>query len=141
MNQVSGFSKGAASGMESGPCCGHRDHRTSKIPNNVQQQPHRQAGLAAPTVHKPHHWIFLAILLAGLMLSAQLTRLVGDSVVAQAQQAFEFDSHEAQLTIEARLRSVEQTLLSAVALFDSSESVKRNEFHQFSQRIQSGQAP
>ena len=124
--------------MESGPCCGHRDHRTSKIPNNVQQQPHRQAGLAAPTVHKPHHWIFLAILLAGLMLSAQLTRLVGDSVVAQAQQAFEFDSHEAQLTIEARLRSVEQTLLSAVALFDSSESVKRNEFHQFSQRIQSG---
>ena len=108
------------------------------MPNNVQQQPHRQTGLPAPTVRKPHHWISLAILLSGLMLSAQLARQVGDTVVAKAQQEFEFESHEAQLKIEARLRAIEQTLLSAVALFDSSSSVSRDEFHKFSQRIQSG---
>jgi len=57
-------------------------------------------------------------------------------VESDAQRQFAFDCDEVQLKIAARLQAHKQVLLGAVAMFDASVSIERDEWRAYAKRMQ-----
>ncbi|HOT77641.1 MAG TPA: CHASE domain-containing protein, partial [Candidatus Wallbacteria bacterium] len=78
----------------------------------------------------------LALLLAGLILSVVMAISVKSETNAAARRDFEFTCNEIRLNISERLKACAQILRSGAALFDSSESVTRDDWKNFTGSLQ-----
>jgi diguanylate cyclase (GGDEF)-like protein len=77
-------------------------------------------------------WLVLSTI---LLLTYALEYTVSRDNREVVQEHFDFRSNEILVNIETRLRGYEQVLLGAKALFVSSESVERDEFHEYVSRL------
>ena len=75
-------------------------------------------------------------LCAGLLLTGELSYHLKVAAEQEAHLEFEFDNEQVAPRIEGRLHAHRQVLLGGAALFDSSDSVARNEWHDFAKRMQ-----
>ncbi|OQA80351.1 MAG: Signal transduction histidine-protein kinase BarA [bacterium ADurb.Bin243] len=78
----------------------------------------------------------VALLLAGLILSASAAVYVKSEINADARREFEFTCSEIKLNITERLKACAQILRSGAALFDSSEAVTRKDWEKFTNSLQ-----
>ncbi|MGJ0516180.1 MAG: bifunctional diguanylate cyclase/phosphodiesterase [Methylomicrobium sp.] len=77
-------------------------------------------------------WLVLSTV---LLLTYALEYAVSKDNREVVQEHFDFRANEILVNIETRLRGYEQVLLGAKALFVSSESVERDEFHEYVSRL------
>lgn len=76
------------------------------------------------------------ILCAGLLATVYASYIVKTNVEREVQREFVFDSNLVVSRIEGRLQAHKQVLLGGAALFDASESVGRNEWREYTKRMQ-----
>lgn len=79
--------------------------------------------------------VALVVLLAGLVFTAWGAYVVQADVKAKAQREFEFACYEVETRIEDRLAAHAQLLASGAAMFDSSNTVTRQEWKTFVDRL------
>jgi len=84
-------------------------------------------------------WWALAILLAGLVVTALVARHQKLDAEEDARKAFDFVCSELQLKVEGRLREHEQILRSAAGFFADTDGVSREEWREFAKRQKLGQ--
>jgi PAS domain S-box-containing protein len=77
------------------------------------------------------------VLLMGLLAIGLATSWVKFNIEREEYRKFVFYCEEARLKIEARLDAHKQALLGGAALFDSSDSITRNEWREYVQRLRS----
>lgn len=75
-------------------------------------------------------------LCAGLLLTGELSYHLKNAAEQEAHLEFEFDNEQVAPRIEGRLHAHQQVLLGGAALFDSSDSVTRDEWHDFAKRLE-----
>ncbi|MBK8419643.1 PAS domain S-box protein [Candidatus Villigracilis saccharophilus] len=80
-------------------------------------------------------WLALSLLAFGMTLSLLASLYVKSEAEIAAEREFSFISNEIQLNIADRLASSAQVLYSGAALFDSSESVTREEWRIFTNQL------
>ena len=80
-------------------------------------------------------WLALGLLAFGMTLSLTAALYVKSEAENAAEREFDFISNEIQLNIADRLASSAQVLYSGAALFDSSESVTREEWRIFTNQL------
>ncbi|MGZ4959943.1 MAG: bifunctional diguanylate cyclase/phosphodiesterase [Methylomonas sp.] len=91
--------------------------------------------------HAPRHTVTILPLLPWLVLCAVLLLTYGLDIAERrhtqenVQERFDFRANEICANITARLRNYEQVLRGAKALFAASESVTRNEFREYVNRL------
>lgn len=83
--------------------------------------------------HSLRAWLMLLI---SLLATASAGYYAKSGIEADAQRQFAFDCDEIEIKIAARLETHKQVLLGAVALFDASNSVERDEWHDYAKRLQ-----
>jgi len=76
----------------------------------------------------------VALLLAGLIITALAARFTKSEVDAVAKREFDFVCNEIQAKIQDRLKAHEQILRSGAAFYEASENVTRAEWHCFTER-------
>ncbi|MBI5429034.1 MAG: CHASE domain-containing protein [Nitrosomonadales bacterium] len=76
------------------------------------------------------------ILLVGLLATGYFGYSVKSDIDLVVQRQFASDCDAIQLKIEGRLQAHKQVLLGGAALFDASDSVDRNEWHAYSERVE-----
>ena len=81
-------------------------------------------------------WCARGALVAGLVVTMFASLYIKAIVEAAAQREFDFTCNEMRLNIETRLRACATILLSGAALFDASETVSREAWRAFTQRLQ-----
>jgi PAS domain S-box-containing protein len=75
-------------------------------------------------------------LCAGLLLTGEISYNLKIAAEREARLQFEYESDQVAPRIEGRLHAHKQVLLGGAALFDSSDSVERNEWHDFAKRME-----
>lgn len=80
-------------------------------------------------------WLVFGLLLLGMTITVLASLYLKSEVVRAAEQEFDFISSEIQLNIADRLAASAQVLYSGAALFDSSETVTREEWRIFIEQL------
>jgi PAS domain S-box-containing protein len=80
-------------------------------------------------------WCAWAVLAAGVVVTALATHLSKMAVEQAAQRDLDFAASEIRLNIELRLAACAQILRSGAALFAVSDHVPREEWHEFTRRL------
>jgi PAS domain S-box-containing protein len=80
-------------------------------------------------------WFALGLLAFGLTLTVSGSLYVKSEAELTAEREFDFISNEIQINIADRLASSAQVLYSGAALFDSSETVTREEWRIFTEQL------
>lgn len=83
--------------------------------------------------HRLGAWL---VLIAGVALSVYFSFLVASNDRAEAEREFAFYCDEAKAKIEARLENHKLALLGGAALFDASDFVSREEWRNYTHRVQ-----
>lgn len=83
--------------------------------------------------HRLGAWL---VLVAGVALSVYFSFLVASNDRAEAEREFAFYCDEAKAKIEARLENHKLALLGGAALFDASDFVSREEWRNYTHRVQ-----
>jgi len=78
----------------------------------------------------------MLVMLLGLLAAGYLSWLVKSEVDSGAQREFASNCEHIQQRIEARLQAHKQVLLGGAALFDSSDSITREEWRAYAQRVE-----
>jgi len=81
-------------------------------------------------------WIALALLMVNLTISAFAALDIKADVEAAAQREFDFICNEVQTNIAKRLAASAQLLHSGAGLFDASQTVSREQWRAFTNRLQ-----
>lgn len=76
------------------------------------------------------------VLLAGLLATGYAGYSVKLAIDSGVQRQFAADCQEIQLKIEARLQAHKQVLLGGAALFDAADSVSRDQWHAYAERVE-----
>src|SRR5438876_3546923 len=82
-----------------------------------------------------HRWLRWAVLSASLAFSAASTYYFGSQVRQEAHSRFETVAVGVARDVQSRLRAYGDVLYAIRGLFDSSDTVTRDEFHQFAQAL------
>ena len=82
-----------------------------------------------------HRWLRWAVLSASLAFSAAGTYYFGSQVRQEAHSRFETVAVGVARDVQSRIRAYGDVLYAIRGLFDSSDTVTRDEFHQFAQAL------
>ncbi len=82
-----------------------------------------------------HRWLRWAVLAASLAFSAASTYYFGVQVRQEAHSRFETVAVGVANDVQSRIRAYVDVLYAIRGLFDSSDNVTRDEFHQFAQAL------
>src|SRR6266581_4645868 len=82
-----------------------------------------------------HRWLRWAVLSASLAFSAASTYYFGSQVRQEAHSRFETVAVGVARDVQSRIRAYGDVLYAIRGLFDSSDTVTRDEFHQFAQAL------
>jgi diguanylate cyclase (GGDEF)-like protein len=86
-----------------------------------------------------HRWLRWAVLAASLAFSAASTFYFGIQVQQEAHSSVETIAVGVANDVQSRIRAYGDVLYAIRGLFDSSDSVTRDEFHQFAQALSLGE--
>jgi diguanylate cyclase (GGDEF)-like protein len=86
-----------------------------------------------------HRWLRWAVLAASLAFSAASTYYFRTQVKQEARSRFETVAIGVANDVQSRIRAYGDVLYALRGLFDSSDEVTRDEFHQFAQAISLGE--
>ena len=84
-------------------------------------------------------WITGCLIAVGLVFTLLASLYMKADVEATAQREFDFTCKEVRLNIESRLDGCATILRSGAALFDASDTVSREAWRAFTQRLQTQQ--
>jgi PAS domain S-box-containing protein len=76
-------------------------------------------------------WMAWVLLSTGLIATIYASVSVVINIEAEAKKEFEFACSQIELRIDARMDAHEQILISAAALFDTSDGITREQWHNF----------
>jgi signal transduction histidine kinase len=76
-------------------------------------------------------WIAWVMLLAGLIATIYASVIVGINIDTEEKMEFKFACSQIELRIDARMDAHEQILISAAALFDTSDKITREQWRSF----------
>jgi PAS domain S-box-containing protein len=109
---------------------------TQSSSSTAKGQPNaRDVSLVLPQKTPRHSvWQVWILLSAGLVVTLLATLYTKSGVDKLAQQEFSFAGNEIQIKISDRLKNHEQILRSAAAFFEHSETIGREEWHQYTER-------
>jgi len=86
-----------------------------------------------------HRWLRWAVLAASLAFSAASTYYFRTQVQQEARSRFETVAIGVANDVQSRIRAYGDVLFALRGLFDSSDTVTRDEFHQFAQALSLGE--
>jgi diguanylate cyclase (GGDEF)-like protein len=86
-----------------------------------------------------HRWLRWAVLAASLAFSAASTYYFGSQVRQEAHSGFETVAIGVANDVQSRIRAYGDVLFALRGLFDSSDTVTRDEFHRFAQALSLGE--
>jgi hypothetical protein len=107
---------------------------------NMNEQPNGRVAISASSSVADkgpgHHgfWQASALMLAGLVVTAFVTRYTKSEVDTTAKREFDFVCNEIQTKILDRLSAHEQILRSGAAFCEDSDGVTRKEWYRFTER-------
>lgn len=85
--------------------------------------------------HVGQHWVAWAVLFSGLVMTAIYSGFSKSDAESRAHVRFTFECTDIVTRVMARLDTHRQILLGGVALFDASDSVSRDEWHRYANRM------
>jgi len=84
----------------------------------------------------PYQYAAWLVLLLSISITIVIAMSVRDGVRTEAERDFSFYCDEILLKVQSRLDEHKQVLLGGAALFDASQSVERDEWRNYAQRLQ-----